>query len=118
MQVNYKTISSFEFDALSGTYKKVNKEVEDTSASSVDFESLLSAGGEAEKNTDLLSKISNGINNLSANNPSQGVFDNMSSNIFAYKFRQNESELIKAAETKANNEKGDTNAIGDLLSQI
>ena len=31
MQVNYKTISSMEFDIFTGTYKEVDKQVEDTS---------------------------------------------------------------------------------------
>ena len=50
MQVNYKTISSLEFDVLSGSYKKVEKQVEDTSSSS--FSSLLEASSSTDNSSD------------------------------------------------------------------
>lgn len=33
MQVNYRTISSYEYDAISGQYKQVDKQIEDYSSS-------------------------------------------------------------------------------------
>lgn len=43
MQVSYKTISSYEYDAISGQYKQVDKQVEDySSTSDSDFMDILS----------------------------------------------------------------------------
>ena len=50
MQVNYKTISSVEYDVLSGTYKKVDKEVEDNSGTS--FSQLLNGASQEEQSYD------------------------------------------------------------------
>ena len=36
MQVSYKTVSSLEFDVLTGSYKQVDKQVEDTSGGFAD----------------------------------------------------------------------------------
>lgn len=41
MQVNYRTISSYEYDSVSGVFKEVDKEVEDTSGSNSSFMDML-----------------------------------------------------------------------------
>ncbi|TKX28567.1 hypothetical protein [Campylobacter estrildidarum] len=88
MQVNYKTISSYEYDAISGQYKKVDKEVEDYSSNS-DFTSLLDKLGENETSQNLDTQKSDQSSN---SNHSPSAYAQMS-NMYAYRFRQNEGEL-------------------------
>ncbi|GKX80358.1 hypothetical protein FORC83_0413 [Campylobacter jejuni] len=50
MQVNYRTISSYEYDAISGQYKQVDKQVEDYSSSgNSDFMDILNKADEKSK---------------------------------------------------------------------
>lgn len=95
MQVNYKTISSYEYDSVSGVFKKVDKEVEDTSGSS--FMDML--GGVEQEESDAVEQSSS--SNSSANSANQSSYANMS-NIYAYRFRQNTDELSLKAEQQTN----------------
>lgn len=124
MQVNYKTISSLEFDVLSGTYKNVEKQVEDSSGS---FSGLLELG--SSNNTDDPSSLS-GKNYVSepsssmasigfgGSNSSQVSFSNdFSTSLQAYKFRQDEQNILnkKEQENLSNSQKS---ALDEILSQV
>ena len=97
MQVNYKTISSLEFDVLSGSYKKVEKQVEDGSSS---FSSLLEASSSTDNSSDPYSLSGknyasepDSMASLSfgGDSPSKNSFSNdFSTSLQAYKFRQDE----------------------------
>ncbi|TQR31275.1 hypothetical protein DMB92_06175 [Campylobacter sp. MIT 99-7217] len=108
MQVNYKTISSMEFDVLSGTYKKVDKEVEDTSGAL--FANLFEAG--KEEKTEAKEALQTSSNTASSS--SNSLFDNLASNVQTLRFRQNENEVLKAQEELKN---ADSN-LNDLLSLV
>lgn len=96
MQVNYRTISSYEYDSVSGVFKEVDKEVEDTSGSNSSFMDMLS--GVEQEESDMSVEQSNS-NNSSANSTNQSPYANMSS-AYAYRFRQNEEETsLKAQQT-------------------
>ncbi|WP_297194241.1 hypothetical protein [uncultured Campylobacter sp.] len=124
MQVNYKTISSLEFDVLSGTYKNVEKQVEDSSGS---FSGLLELG--SSNNTDDPSSLSgkNYVSELSSSmaslgfggsNSSQVSFSNdFSTSLQAYKFRQDEQNILnkKEQENLSNSQKS---ALDEILSQV
>lgn len=111
MQVNYKTISSVEYDVLSGTYKKVDKEVEDTS-SSTSFSNLLSSGASEEQESynefSLRAKPT-----LSA----QNFADDFTSNLYALRFRENESQILEAQEAENTQNSVDKN-LNNLFSTI
>lgn len=114
MQGIYKTISSLEFDVLSGTYKQVDKQVQDESASV--FVTLLEArmsdesGGEVLEFGEAL-QSSSSQNSQSTNTPS--FKSDFTSSLYAYRFRQNEAELLNL-QTKQDNA---TNA-NDLLKGL
>ncbi len=58
MQVNYRTISSYEYDAISGQYKQVDKQVEDYSSSgNSDFMDILNKADEKSSGDALNSSI-------------------------------------------------------------
>lgn len=66
MQVSYKTISSYEYDAISGQYKQVDKQVEDySSTSDSDFMDILS---KLEENSGISSTEENLQNNTQSSN--------------------------------------------------
>ncbi|MGH2267414.1 hypothetical protein [Campylobacter taeniopygiae] len=118
MQVSYKTISSYEYDAISGQYKKVDKEVEDYSSNS-DFTSLLDRLGENENSQNLDSKINNENSNHSLSTYAQN------SNVYAYRFRQNEGDLSLRSQSASvhndllnQNEQKNSSLLNDLLSAI
>lgn len=119
MQVNYKTISSLEFDVLSGTYKKVEKQVEDDSAFSSLLDtasgggdepfSLKASGAEASAN-DLLKGFSSVKSDFSSD---------FQTSLYNYRFRQNEESLLQAKEQGSSaNEKNNANLMNDLLSAL
>ncbi|TKX34516.1 hypothetical protein [Campylobacter taeniopygiae] len=120
MQVGYKTISSYEYDAISGQYKKVDKEVEDYSSNS-DFTSLLDRLGENESSQNLDSKINNESSN---SNHSLSTYA-QNSNVYAYRFRQNEGDLSLRSQSASvhndllnQNEQKNSSLLNDLLSAI
>ncbi|MBZ7939403.1 hypothetical protein H2277_06350 [Campylobacter sp. W0014] len=120
MQVSYKTISSYEYDAISGQYKKVDKEVEDYSSNS-DFTSLLDRLSENENSQNLDSKINN--ENSNSNHSLSTYAQN--SNVYAYRFRQNEGDLSLRSQSASvhndllnQNEQKNSSLLNDLLSAI
>ncbi|AVS38211.1 hypothetical protein FYI53_06535 [Campylobacter coli] len=125
MQVSYKTISSYEYDAISGQYKQVDKQVEDySSTSDSDFMDILS---KLEENSGISSTEENLQNNTQSSNSNSSQYAQMSS-MYAYHFRQNEGELSLKAQSasvhndllnqNANGQNKDSSLLGDLLNAI
>lgn len=125
MQVSYKTISSYEYDAISGQYKQVDKQVEDySSTSDSDFMDILS---KLEENLGTSSTEENLQNNTQSSNSNSSQYAQMSS-MYAYRFRQNEGELSLKAQSasvhndllnqNANGQNKDSSLLGDLLNAI
>ncbi|HHW4062397.1 TPA: hypothetical protein ACUU7D_001466 [Campylobacter coli] len=125
MQVSYKTISSYEYDAISGQYKHVDKQVEDySSTSDSDFMDILS---KLEENSGISSTEENLQNNTQSSNSNSSQYAQMSS-MYAYRFRQNEGELSLKAQSasvhndllnqNANGQNKDSSLLGDLLNAI
>lgn len=125
MQVNYRTISSYEYDAISGQYKQVDKQVEDySSTSDSDFIDILS---KLEENSGTSSAEENLQNNTQSSNSNSSQYAQMSS-MYAYRFRQNEGELSLKAQSasvhndllnhNANGQNKDSSLLSDLLNAI
>ncbi|EJU6506834.1 hypothetical protein [Campylobacter coli] len=125
MQVSYKTISSYEYDAISGQYKQVDKQVEDySSTSDSDFMDILS---KLEENSGISSTEENLQNNTQSSNSNSSQYAQMSS-MYTYRFRQNEGELSLKAQSasvhndllnqNANGQNKDSSLLGDLLNAI
>ncbi|EAL6481306.1 hypothetical protein YN68_002930 [Campylobacter coli] len=125
MPVSYKTISSYEYDAISGQYKQVDKQVEDySSTSDSDFMDILS---KLEENSGISSTEENLQNNTQSSNSNSSQYAQMSS-MYAYRFRQNEGELSLKAQSasvhndllnqNANGQNKDSSLLGDLLNAI
>lgn len=125
MQVSYKTISSYEYDAISSQYKQVDKQVEDySSTSDSDFMDILS---KLEENSGISSTEENLQNNTQSSNSNSSQYVQMSS-MYAYRFRQNEGELSLKAQSasvhndllnqNANGQNKDSSLLGDLLNAI
>ncbi|EAH4472491.1 hypothetical protein CYA32_07760 [Campylobacter coli] len=125
MQVSYKTISSYEYDAISGQYKQVDKQVEDySSTSDSDFIDILS---KLEENSGISSTEENLQNNTQSSNSNFSQYAQMSS-MYAYRFRQNEGELSLKTQSvsvhndllnqNANGQNKDSSLLGDLLNAI
>ncbi|EAJ9163715.1 hypothetical protein B0A36_02560 [Campylobacter coli] len=125
MQVSYKTVSSYEYDAISGQYKQVDKQVEDySSTSDSDFMDILS---KLEENSGISSTEENLQNNTQSSNSNSSQYVQMSS-MYAYRFRQNEGELSLKAQSasvhndllnqNANGQNKDSSLLGDLLNAI
>lgn len=125
MQVSYKTISSYKYDAISGQYKQVDKQVEDySSTSDSDFMDILS---KLEENSGISSTEENLQNNTQSSNSNSSQYAQMSS-MYAYRFRQNEGELSLKAQSasvhndllnqNANGQNKDSSLLGDLLNAI
>lgn len=128
MQVNYRTIGSYEYDAISGQYKQVDKQVEDySSTSNSDFTDILGKlGGDDFGSSNSEQTLQNNTQSSNFNQmPSQ--YAQMSS-VYAYRFRQNEGELSLKAQSasvhndllnqNANGQNKENNLLNDLLSAI
>lgn len=122
---NYRTISSYEYDAISGQYKQVDKQVEDySSTSDSDFIDILS---KLEENSSTSSTEENLQNNTQSSNSNFSQYAQMSS-MYAYRFRQNEGELSLKTQSvsvhndllnqNANGQNKDSSLLGDLLNAI
>lgn len=125
MQVSYKTISSYEYDAISGQYKQVDKQVEDySSTSDSDFMDILS---KLEENSGISSTEENFTKQYPKFKFNSSQYAQMSS-MYAYRFRQNEGELSLKAQSasvhndllnqNANGQNKDSSLLGDLLNAI
>lgn len=132
MQVSYKTVSSLEFDVLTGSYKQVDKQVEDTSGGFADnafYELLMGLNesdgskGAYEIGDDSAFKMSEPLEakSLSVSNDEQlssrlSLAD-LNSNLYSLRFGQNES--LKAMEAGKNNaEQIKNNLFSDLLAAL
>lgn len=124
MQVNYKTISAMEFDVLTGTYKQVDKQVEDTSGAFTDnafFELLMGANdgqGQGDSgytsNTDTAFDMSAPLKDSFSAEP---LDDSANSSLYAFRFRQNDSlRTMEAGQNGAEQLKN--NLFSDLLAAL
>lgn len=109
MQTNYKIISSYEYDVTSGAYKQVDKEVQDSSLS--DFMQMLENSG-----TDFQTEFK--TQNFENNAPisTQSIYA-LNSAFDSYRFRENESEILKNLEAKTQ-QKQNGSVLGNLLNAI
>ncbi|EFC32078.1 hypothetical protein OLP40_04965 [Campylobacter jejuni] len=125
MQVNYRMISSYEYDAISGQYKQVGKQVEDYSSSGdSDFMDMLNKVDE-KSSKDALNSTSSFQSNTQNSNLSNYA---QMSNIYAYRFRQDESELSMRAKSASvhndltqqgvNEQNKNNTLLNDLLNAI
>ena len=113
MQANYKTISSMEFDVLSGTYKKVDKQVEDESAWL--FSRLINSGTEQEQSN--LSKLSTDISSFNISD--QNFNDSFNTTLQNFRFRQSENVFLKTqSPVNQTQDEQKQNLTADLLSMI
>lgn len=121
MQVNYKTVSSLEYDVLTGTYKKVDKEVEDTSGGFTDnafFELLMGSSGMDNQNAyspnaDSAFDMSSPLQETSNAELSS---DSLTSNLYSLRFRQDEDLKIMDGQKSAQQIKN--NLMSDLLAAL
>ncbi len=124
MQVNYKTISSMEFDIFTGTYKQVDKQVEDTSGAFTDnafFELLM--GAQDGQGQDKGGYTTSADTAFDMNAPLQDSFsaeplDNATnSNLYSLRFRQDEG--LRTMEVGQNGaEQLKSNLFSDLLAAL
>ncbi|HEH5464102.1 TPA: hypothetical protein SHD38_001653 [Campylobacter jejuni] len=125
MQVNYRTISSYEYDAISGQYKQVDKQIEDYSSSGdSDFMDMLNKADE-KSSGDALNSSSSFQSNAQNSNLSNYA---QMSNVYAYRFRQNEGELSMRAQSASvhndltqqgvNEQSKNNTLLNDLLNAI
>lgn len=114
MQVNDKSVSSLEYDVLTGTYKKVDKEVEDNSDGFIDnaFFELLMALGETEgKNA--YNSDDKALQEASNVEPSS---DNLSTNLYSLRFKQDEDLRLVEGQKSAQQIKN--SLMSDLLAAL
>ncbi|EAC1361713.1 TPA: hypothetical protein SBB75_001744 [Campylobacter jejuni] len=127
MQVNYRTISSYEYDAISGQYKQVDKQIEDYSSSGdSDFMDMLNKADE-KSSGDVLNSSSSFQSNAQNSNSNLSNYAQMS-NVYAYRFRQNEGELSMRAQSASvhndltqqgvNEQSKNNTLLNDLLNAI
>ena len=110
MQVSYKSVTSLEFDILTGTYKQVEKQVEDTSGGFADnafYELLMGLnGGDGSQNAyergdESVFKLNEGLGakNVSLDSGEQLLSrsqESLSESLYALRFRQNDEPLSTA----------------------
>ncbi len=125
MQVNYRTISSYEYDAISGQYRQVDKQIKDYSSSGdSDFMDMLNKADE-KSSGDALNSSSSFQSNAQNSNLSNYA---QMSNVYAYRFRQNEGELSMRAQSASvhndftqqgvNEQSKNNTLLNDLLNAI
>ncbi|HDZ5066251.1 TPA: hypothetical protein RTH03_001552 [Campylobacter jejuni] len=126
MQMNYRMISSYEYDAISGQYKQVGKQVEDYSSSGdSDFMDVLN---KVDKKPSEDALNSTGSFQSNAQNSNLSNYAQMS-NVYAYRFRQDEGELsMRAKSASVHNDltqqganeqsKNNNTLLNDLLNAI
>ncbi len=98
MQVSYKNISLFEFDALSSSYKEIEKELEDYS-----FSSFLQSADLQELSSQNYAKDSDFVS----------FSNDFTTSLQAYKFRQDEQNILN--KENSNTQKS---ALDELLNQV
>ncbi|KAA6225015.1 MULTISPECIES: hypothetical protein [unclassified Campylobacter] len=118
MQVGYKTVTSYEYDVLSGQYQYVETQVPNASASS-EFLDMLSIAemGQDESNGTALGSLTQDFSE-SSQSSQQGFFNTAStyaqnSSTYAYRFSQNAS-----VESVSKIDQENSGILGDLLKAI
>ena len=124
MQVNYKTVSSMEFDVFTGTYKQVDKEVEDSSGGFADnafYDLLMGVNDGQDQGKSGYTASADTAFDMNA--PLQDSFsaeptDNaLNSNFYSLRFRQDEGlRTIEAGQNSAEQLK--SNLFSDLLAAL
>lgn len=114
MQVNDKSVSSLEYDVLTGTYKKVDKE--DNSGGFIDnaFFELLMASNETEGqnaySSDDMSQTLQEASNVELSS------DKLSANLYSLRFKQDEDLRLIEGQKSAQQIKN--SLMSDLLSAL
>ncbi len=127
MQVSYKTVTSLEFDILTGSYKQVEKQVEDTSGGFADnafYELLMGLnGGDSSANAyemgdESAFKLNEGLGakGEQVQNAELMGQDSLNESLYALRFREDEGDLLRAKEafSMPNGEQ----IKGDLMSEL
>ena len=127
MQVSYKTVTSLEFDILTGSYKQVEKQIEDTSGGFADnafYELLMGLnGGDSSANTyemgdESAFKLNEGLGakGEQVQNAELMGQDSLNESLYALRFREDEGDLLRAKEafSMPNGEQ----IKGDLMSEL
>lgn len=112
MQVNDKSVSSLEYDVLTGTYKKVDKE--DNSGGFIDnafFELLMALGETDGKNA--YNSDDKALQEASNIEPSS---DNLSTNLYSLRFKQDEDLRLVEGQKSAQQIKN--SLMSDLLAAL
>jgi hypothetical protein len=127
MQVSYKTVTSLEFDILTGSYKQVEKQVEDTSGGFADnafYELLMGLnGGDSSANAyemgdESAFKLNEGLGakGEQVQNAELMGQNSLNESLYALRFREDEGDLLRAKEafSMPNGEQ----IKGDLMSEL
>ena len=127
MQVSYKTVTSLEFDILTGSYKQVEKQVEDTSGGFADnafYELLMGLnGGDSSANAyemgdESAFKLNEGLSakGEQVQNAELMGQNSLNESLYALRFREDEGDLLRAKEafSMPNGEQ----IKGDLMSEL
>lgn len=114
MQTNFKIISSYEYDVSSGVYKQVNKEVEDFSSSDQQsFMDMLSNESDQKQQTSLETQ-----NEIPPEKNSTISSYALNSNLYSYRFRQNESLQMQSQSSNQNEQNTQNKVLNELLGMI
>lgn len=111
MQVNDKSVSSLEYDVLTGTYKKVDKE--DNSGGFIDnafFELLMASNGQNAYSSDDMSQTLQEASNVELSS------DKLSANLYSLRFKQDEDLRLIEGQKSAQQIKN--SLMSDLLSAL
>lgn len=110
MQTNFKIISSYEYDVSSGVYKQVNKEVEDFFSNDQSFMDMLSNESDQKQQTSLETQ-----NKITPEKDSTISSYALNSNLYSYRFRQNESLQMQS---QSSNQNAQNKVLNELLGMI
>lgn len=111
VQVNDKSVSSLEYDVLTGTYKKVDKE--DNSGGFIDnafFELLMASNGQNAYSSDDMSQTLQEASNVELSS------DTLSANLYSLRFKQDEDLRLIEGQKSAQQIKN--SLMSDLLSAL
>lgn len=113
MQTNFKIISSYEYDVSSGVYKQVNKEVEDFFSNNQSFMDMLSNESDQKQQTSLETQ-----NKITPEKDSTISSYALNSNLYSYRFRQNESLQMQSQSSNQNEQNAQNKVLNELLGMI
>lgn len=113
MQTNFKIISSYEYDVSSGVYKQVNKEVEDFFSNDQSFMDMLSNESDQKQQASLETQ-----NKITPEKDSTISSYALNSNLYSYRFRQNESLQMQSQSSNQNAQNAQNKVLNELLGMI